>query len=138
MTKNKKAPLTGAVIKRSLTGSMVGIAASLLLSLGGAKLLSTADNPLAVADTLAAICVTGGAFTGGLVGSAREKTFMGGVFSGGFYLLALLFASLWVKNPDGSPLLLLGGAVLGTVLGAFLGKGSPTKGRKRLKKLVKR
>ncbi len=110
----------------------------MLLSLGGAKLLLSTDNPLSIANTVAAICVGGGAFASSLISALREKSFAGGALAGGFYLLSLLFASLWIKNPDGKPLLLLAGAALGTVVGAYLGKGSPTKGRKRIKKLVKR
>lgn len=131
---NKNSHLT----KQSFIGAAVGIAVSLGASLVTAWIALKTQNPLSVADTMAAVCVLLGAGTAAVCGCVGTKSFMGGLCSGGVYTLLCVVVSLCMSDTAGSPLVLIGAAVLGVFGGCALVRGHKPNTKKRLKKYVKR
>ena len=124
-----------SVIKRTVTGAAIGIAAALTASLITAGVAVKTGDPLSIASTLAAVCVLCGAISAALFGSVSGKSFLHGIYSGGLYTVLLVILSLCMPSSEGSPLVLTGAAIFGVLGGCAM---RPKGGKKKLKKYVKR
>jgi len=136
--KIKKSAGASAVIKKTAIGAAVGFGVSVLLSLITAAAALKTKDPLSMADTLAALCVLGGAMAAAIFGCRAGKGFLPGCYTGLAYTLVYVLLSLCMGDGGGKPFMLFGAAVLGTLGGCALAKGKKPSTRKRIKKYVKR
>lgn len=132
----KKSGMTG--IKGIIIWALIGLAAVALMSLGTTAIAMKTADPLQVAE-VCALASAGAGFAVASFGAVRsKKSLVAGFVCGGAELLLLFLLSLAGENGAVAPLWLFSCAVLGTVAGAFLGKGRKINTAKRVKAITKR
>ncbi|MBQ3081961.1 MAG: hypothetical protein IJC49_05875 [Clostridia bacterium] len=128
----------GHSLKRTAIGAAIGIAVTVVISLVSTWLALKIGDPLSLAGTAAAASVLCGGLGASLAGSIMGGAFIDGVYSGTLYTALCILLSLCTPDGGGSPLTLIGAAILGVLGGCALKASRKSNTKRRMKKYVRR